>query len=30
MAVGDINGDGRLDILTANNASDNVTALLGR
>jgi len=25
-----INADGKLDILTANNGSDNVTALLGK
>ncbi|HEV2664377.1 MAG TPA: VCBS repeat-containing protein, partial [Blastocatellia bacterium] len=30
MAIGDINADGRLDILTANHGSDNVTVLLGR
>ena len=29
VAVGDFNGDGRQDLATANNGSDNVTVLLG-
>jgi hypothetical protein len=30
MAISDVNADGKLDILTANNGSDNVTVLLNR
>jgi large repetitive protein len=29
VALGDVNGDGRLDIITANNNSDNASVLLG-
>src|SRR5205809_8105641 len=29
VAVGDLNGDGRLDLAVANNRSDNVSVLLG-
>ncbi len=30
VAVGDVNGDGRPDIVTANNGSRDITVLLGK